>query len=189
MKRRHTFQGDAFENVQPQSAPQPKVEDELMKVGNNGTDSKDTGDDKVFSLNEDTFPEQSARVKRSLLLFKMLGYAITLSTVVIVFLAIWSNVAVLLTDTYVLSNGVLIEHFPVLDTSRDFVNFVIVIIISYGLMTFGNIASNDEKLYPDCGPKYAIVPLCLTAILPLTFYYIAHNVVPSELNARYTLFN
>ena len=103
MKRRHTFQGDAFENLQPQSASQPKVEDELMEVGNNSLDSKDTGDDKAFSLNEDTFPEQSARVKRSLLLFKMLGYAMTLSIVAIVFLAIWSNVAVLLTDTYVLS--------------------------------------------------------------------------------------
>ena len=70
MKRRHTFQGDAFENLQPQSAPQPKVEVELMEVGNNGIDSKNTGDDKVVSLNEDTFPEQSARVKRSLSLFK-----------------------------------------------------------------------------------------------------------------------
>ena len=29
MKRRHTFQGDAFENLQPQSAPQPNVEDEV----------------------------------------------------------------------------------------------------------------------------------------------------------------
>ena len=33
------------------------------------------------------------------------------------------------------------------------------------------------------------MPLCLTAILPLIFYFIAYNVVPSELNARYTLFN
>ena len=93
-----------------------------MGVGNNNLDSKDTGDDKAFSLNKDTFPEQSARVKRSLLLFKMLGYAITLSIVAIVFLAIWSNVAVLLTNTYTLSSGVVIEHFPVLDTSKDFLS-------------------------------------------------------------------
>ena len=188
-KRRHTFQGDAFENLQPQSAPQPNVQDEVMGVGTSSTDSKESGDDNAFSLNESTFPEQSARVKRSLLLFKMLGYAISISIVAIVILAIWSNVAVLLTDTYVLSNGVLIEHFPVFDTSRDFVNFVILIMISYGLLTFGNVGMCDEKIYPDSGPKYAIVPLCLTAILPLIFYCIAYNVEPSKLNARYTLFN
>ena len=189
MKRKHTFQGDAIENLQPQSVPQHNVEDELIGERNSNTDSKYSKNGDAISLNENPSTGQSASVKRSLLLFKMLGYAITLSIVAIVILAIWSNVAVLLTDTYVLSSGVVIEHFPVLDTSKDFVNFIIVIMISYGLLTFGNIASNDKKLYPDAGPKYAIVPLCLTAILPLIFYCIAYNVVPSELNARYTLFN
>ena len=46
-----------------------------------------------------------------------------------------------------------------------------------------------EKVYPANGPKYAIVPLCLTAILPLIFYFIADNVISSDFNARYTLFN
>ena len=113
----------------------------------------------------------------------------TLSIVAIVILAIWSNVAVLLTDKYVLSSGVVIEHFPVLDTSNDFVNFIFILMIVYGIITFANMAQNDAKLHPISGPKYAIVPLCLTAILPLIFYFIAYDVVPSELNARYTLLN
>ena len=46
-KRRHTFQETRL-RIYSHKAPQPKVEDELMEVGNNGTDSKDTGDDKVF---------------------------------------------------------------------------------------------------------------------------------------------
>ena len=189
MKRKHTFQGDAFENLQPQSVPQHNVEDELIGERNSNTDSKYSKNGDAISLNENPSTGQSASVKRSLLLFKMLGYAITLSIVAIVILAIWSNVAVLLTDTYVLSSGVVIEHFPVLDTSKDFVNFILTFMIAYGLATFANIASHDKKMYPDAGPKYAIVPLCLTVIMPLIFYCIAYNVVPFEVNARYIMLN
>ena len=109
-----------------------------------------------------------------------------MSIVAIVIVATWLNVAVLLTDTYVLSSGVVIEHFSFW-TSR-FCQFCYYFYDCLWAGTFGNIASNDKKLYPDCGPKYAIVPLCLTAILPLIFYFIAYYVVPSELNIR-TLFN
>ena len=131
---------------------------------------------------------QSSSLKHFLLLSKILGYSAILSIFIISLIAVWSHSVILTTNTFKTVDGFIVNDFPVLDTSRDFQNFVVVAIVLYGLASVGNVGKSDVRVFPNGGPKYVIATIALTVILPCAFYAV-HHFGLAHLDNRYSLAN
>ena len=73
----------------------------------------------------------------------------------------------------------MIENFPVFDIDKDTTLIFSIIWASYGIVTIGNVGHPEPDMYPECGPKYALVPLALTALVT-TFLVIAFHNFPFD---------
>ncbi len=136
----------------------------------------------------DTSFEQSPTLQRALLTTKIMGYSLLLSIFLILMLILWSNNIVFLKDTVTSPDRVNIQNFLVYDSSRDFINFILIAFLTYGFSTVTNVAQFDPILYPQAGPRRSLVTLALTIFLPCVFYG-AYRALPSTYDARYSLLN
>ena len=148
---------------------------------------------RITTLSEDVFQEAcdvndniglSKRMERVILLAKMLGYSLILSLFNIFAVAAWSNVSNLRTDRLATKDDGVVAQFPVYDAAGDGIHFLVPLMILYSLLTVGNIGRKNNALYPDGGPKYALVPLFLSVFLPPVFYSIIIS-LPPTLDLRY----
>ena len=131
---------------------------------------------------------QSDRLERAILLIRILGYATFLGLITIIFIAAWAQYATLTTLQRVTREDGIFENFFFLDVSRDFENFILVWAIFYGLMTVGNVGSTRIEYYPNAGPKFALVPLVLTAVLACLLSLV-YSFSLSDIDTRFNLIN
>ena len=123
--------------------------------------------------------DQSKQLNRAFLLAKIFGYAIAMSLIFVTLFSIWTTLAVLVTTKFTTESGLVIENFPVFDIDKDTTLIFSIIWASYGIITIGNVGHPEPDMYPECGPKYALVPLALTALVT-TFLVIAFHNFPFD---------